>query len=223
MIELRNVTKTYGTRCVLNIPSLTLERGKIYAAVGANGSGKSTLARIIAGALTPDKGSEVLRGADLRVGYMPQASYPFQLSVLSNVLLTSRDRKADTPRAMALLEELGIAELAKKKASRLSGGETARMALARLLMKENDILVLDEPAAALDIHATQKAEEIIRRYRDEKNCTVFLVTHSLKQAERLADELLFMYEGELAEYGRCADVLAAPKDARTKQFFDFYA
>lgn len=223
MIELRNVTKTYGDRCVLKIDSLSLEKGKIYAAVGANGSGKSTLARVIAGALQPDPGGEVRRKDGLRVGYMPQASYPFQLSVLSNVLLTSRDRKADTPRAMALLEELGIAELAKKKASRLSGGETARMALARVLMKENDILVLDEPAAALDIHATQKAEEIIRRYRDEKNCTVFLVTHSLKQAERLADELLFMYEGELAEHGSCKEMLLSPKDARTKQFFDFYA
>ena len=223
MIELRNVTKTYGGRCVLKIDSLVLETGKIYAAVGANGSGKSTLARIIAGALQPDAGSKVRFEPGLRVGYMPQASYPFQLSVLSNVLLTSRDRKADTPRAMALLEELGIDNLAKKKASRLSGGETARMALARLLMKENDILVLDEPAAALDIHATQKAEEIIRRYRDENNCTVFLVTHSLKQAERMADELLFMHEGELAERGSCKEMLLSPKDARTKQFFDFYA
>ena len=144
-MRLRACTKTFAGGAVLRFPELTLEPGRIYAAVGANGSGKSTFARLAAGVLPADHGVRMLEGAD--VGYMPQRSYAFRLSTRANVLLSG----GDAGRAERLMEALGLTELSRRKASRLSGGETARMALARVLMRPHDLLILDEPTASMDM------------------------------------------------------------------------
>ena len=149
---------------------------------------------------------------------MPQKSYAFALSVEKNILLGN----ADGVRAKHLMERLQITHLAKKKANRLSGGETARMALARVLMKSYDILILDEPTAAMDIETTSFSEELIVEYCKETNCALILVTHSLQQAKRIADEVLFFYEGKLLETGKKEAVLYAPKQGETKRFLEFY-
>lgn len=117
----------------------------------------------------------------------------------------------------------GLGALARQKAPSLSGGETARLALARLLMEDYPLLILDEPTAAMDIAATLLAEDCLRRYRERTGCTVLLVTHSLSQAKRLADRVLFLSEGRLAEQGPAAQVLETPREPQTRAFLDFYA
>lgn len=211
-------TKTYSGRKVLDFPGMELERGKIYGVIGANGSGKSTLAQVLAGVLPADQpGSKIEPG--LSVGYMPQKNYAFRMSVRSNILLGGKDKA----RAEQLMEALQIAPLADKRANRLSGGETARMALARLMMRRFDLLILDEPTAAMDMESSKLAEGLILDYCRESGCALILVTHSLQQARRTADEVLFFHGGQLLEQGAKEKLLYSPDAPETRRFLEFYA
>lgn len=209
-------TMTYDGRKVLAMPELELESGKIYAVIGANGSGKSTLAKVLSRTERPDGGRNPSGNAD--VAYMPQKSFAFRMSTKANVLLGGKD----VHRAERLMERLALRSLADKNAKRLSGGETARMALARVLMRPCELLILDEPTAAMDMESTAASEELIREYRDETGCAVLLITHSLQQAKRISDELLFFRSGELVEQGSTSGLLTAPKTSGLKAFLEFY-
>lgn len=208
--------KTYSGRCVLNVDSLELEKGRIYAVIGANGSGKSTLARICAGVLKADKGNVK---SDCKIGYMPQNCYAFKMSTRKNLRINGKDRQRENE----LLNYLKISELAEERANRLSGGETARMALGRLLMQDYELIILDEPTAAMDIESTLLSEKLIMDYRKKTGCAVLIVTHSIAQAERMADEVLFMSEGILTEQGSPAELIHNPKNQKTREFIEFYS
>ena len=216
-MKVSEFTKTYDGRKVLDFPGIELENGKIYAVIGANGSGKSTFAKCLAGIIGADKKRELI-DEKYSVGYMPQKSYAFAMSVEKNIALGGDD----AVRAAKLMERLQITHLAKKKANRLSGGETARMALARVLMKSFDVLILDEPTAAMDIELSSVSENLMKEYCKETGCAMILITHSLQQAKRVADHVLFFYRGELKETGTQEQILYAPECAETKRFLEFY-
>ena len=214
----KGLTKTYDGRCVLDIPELELSPGKIYAVIGANGCGKSTLAKLISGTVKAD-GGYVKSGAG--IGYMPQKSYAFKMSTRKNLRI-NHENNAES-RENALMAALKIDSLSEAKASKLSGGETARMALARLLMKKYELIVLDEPTSAMDIESTFLAEKLICDYRDETDCAVLLITHSVAEAERIADEIIFISSGILTERGEPEKLIHSPENEKTKQFIDFYS
>ena len=201
----------------MEFPGMELERGRIYCVIGANGSGKSTFARLLSGVIAADEPGKILEGG-VSVGYLPQKCHAFRMSVRKNILLGCRDHA----RADGLMNDLGITHLADARASRLSGGECARMALARLMMKDFDLLILDEPTVAMDVEATAMAEAEMRRYVEKTNCALVLVTHSLRQARRLSDEVLFFHKGRLAEAGPGGKLLSEPERDETRQFLDFY-
>ena len=209
-------TKSYGKKTVLRFPDLDLPRRQIVAVIGANGSGKSTLAKVLAGIEPSDQRTRPLTGVS--IGYLPQKSYGFHLSVRRNLLLNGRDRALAARR----MDALKILDLQKARADRLSGGETARMALARLLMGSYDLVILDEPTAAMDRESTLLAEKLIQAYVGETGCTLLLVTHSLQQARRMAVEVLFLSGGALVESGPIEKVLKDPDRAETRQFLEFY-
>ena len=209
-------TKSYTGRVVLSLPELALPQGQITAVIGPNGSGKSTLAKILAGIERADEKRPILHG--VFVGYLPQKSFPFRMSTEKNILQNGND----PARAKALMKELGIDALAGQSAKKLSGGETARMALCRILMKPYELLILDEPAAAMDMESTLAAEGLIRKYCNETGCAVLLITHSIGQARRLSDQLLFLQGGKLIEQGQTAQLLSAPQCEETKHFLEFY-
>ena len=213
-MKLAGFTYTAPDGFVLRMPPLELEDGKIYAVVGANGSGKSTLARAAAG-LLPGYKAEICPCA---VGYLPQHSRAFRMSVRANLLLTG----GSVQRAQELLEALGIAALARRNARRLSGGETARMALARVLMRPAPLLILDEPCASMDMEATFLAEQCITDCVRTFGSTVLLPTHSLQQARRIADGVILLHRGRLVESGSTEALLTAPREPETKQFLAFY-
>ena len=215
-MNIQAFSKTYDGRTVLSFPGMELQPGKIYAIIGANGSGKSTFAKILAGVLPADRRGKIRDSAS--VGYLPQKHYAFRMSTRRNLLLNG----ADGAKAEALMDTLQIRHLEKKRADRLSGGETARMALARLMMKRYDLVILDEPTAAMDMETTSAAETLMLRYTRETGCTLILVTHSLQQARRIADEALFFHKGILKEAGAKEQVLFAPTQPETRQFLDFY-
>ena len=209
-------TKTYDNRTVLDFPGYSLQHGKIYAVIGANGSGKSTFARILAGVLRADqKGALLSEGT---IGYMPQKNYAFRMSAKKNILLNGTEES----RALALMDAIQIRHLEHKRADKLSGGETARMSLARLMMKRYDLVLLDEPTAAMDMETTLLSEKLIVDYVKETGCTLILVTHSLQQARRIAHEVLYFHKGKLLETGSAEQVLYRPEQPETRQFLEFY-
>ncbi len=210
-------SKTYQGRCVLDVGEMTWQPGRIYVLIGANGSGKSTFAKILAGVLTSDQKTPVLP-REVSVGYLPQRPYAFRMSLEKNLSIAAKD----PARAEELIGALLLTEIRDKGGKSLSGGETARMALARVLMRPFDLLILDEPSAAMDMESTKRAEEVIRSYRDRTGAAVLLVTHSIGQARRLGDEVLFFREGHLRERGDCAVHLAEPETAELRAFLDFY-
>jgi len=206
-VKSKEITKSFGERFSLYVPQLEFEAGKIYAVMGANGSGKSTFARALA--------EEGMVEIDISVGYMPQKNYAFRMTVLKNVLLcASSEEKAE-----GLLRDLGMESLKNENAKKLSGGETAKMALARTLGKHFDLLILDEPTAPMDVESTYVSEKLIKDYCRDENAAMILITHSKGQAERMSDELLFFHKGRLFEKGRTKEILKDPKTKEAASFF----
>ena len=215
-MKIHAFSKTYEGRTVLDFPGTELEPGRICAVIGANGSGKSTFAKILSGALKPDRRSQL---SDAKtVGFMPQKNYAFRMTTKANILLNGPDEA----RADRLMEAIQLTELSSKRADKLSGGETARMALVRLMMRAYDLVILDEPTAAMDMETTLLSEKLIVEYVRETGCALILVTHSLQQARRIADEAWYFHKGSLLEAGAKEQVLDTPKRAETKQFLEFY-
>ena len=210
-------SKTYEGRKILDFPGMELQPGRIYAVIGANGSGKSTFAKIVAGVLVAD-GKSVPFVDGVSVGYMPQKNYAFRMSTRSNILLGGKDEA----KAQDLMNSLQILHLSGKRADRLSGGEMARMSLARLMMKKFDLVILDEPTAAMDMETTLLAEQLIQNYVRETGCTLILVTHSLQQARRVSGETIFFHKGQLVERGLSETLLNDPKTTQLKRFVEFY-
>ena len=215
-MKILSFSKTYEDRRVLDFPGMELQPGTIYAVIGANGSGKSTFAKILAGVLKADQKGCFLD--TISVGYMPQKNYAFRMTTRANILLNGKDEA----RSNTLMDAIGLRELENKRADRLSGGETARMALVRLMMKRYDVVLLDEPTAAMDMETTLLSEKLIVEYVRETGCALILVTHSLQQARRIADEVLYFHKGKLLESGPKEQVLSAPQRAETRQFLEFY-
>ena len=215
-MKTRAFSKTYGKRTVLELPELTLPQGEITAVIGPNGSGKSTCAKVLAGIERSDDKKPILSGVS--VGYLPQKSFSFRMSTEKNILTNGTDRT----RAAELMKTLSIDALAGQSAKKLSGGETARMALCRILMKTYDLLILDEPTAAMDMESTLAAEQLIRETCKETGCAVLLITHSISQARRIADRVLVLHQGKLVEQGATEAVLSSPSKEETRRFLDFY-
>lgn len=215
-MRIEKAIKRYGAKTALDVAGIEFPRGTICAVMGVNGCGKTTLARVLAGTLRPDEGGRTL-GDGESVGYMPQRSYAFYGTLARNVALGAKERRFDD-RCRGLIKELGLSHLEREQAKKLSGGETARMALARVLAGTWTHLVLDEPTAALDIPSTLAAERLMRDYCTEENVGIVIVTHSVSQARRLADRAIFMDGGRIIEEGSAADILSHPKTPELSEF-----
>ena len=208
--------KTYAGRTVLRCPALELPEGQITAAIGANGSVKSTLSRVLAGVERADGGVRPLEG--VRVGYLPQKPYAFRMSTARNIALGGGDDRWRRD----LMAALGLTPLAGQRAKRLSGGETQKMALARLLMGRFDLLILDEPTAAMDMESALTTERLLLETLRRTGCAMLLITHSVQQARRCADRAIYLQGGAVIEQGDAKTLLHAPRTEETKRFLAFY-
>ena len=204
-----------------------LRPGLVTAVVGHNGAGKSTLAQVIAGTLRLDQGSARIgeRVVDDAVTFVParrrgvamvsQAPRIFtHMSVAANVAFPLRVRGVGRAEARAAaLEQLravGIADLANKRASDLSGGQAARVAIARALVFRPEVLILDEPTAALDVEATTQVSSVLRQRLTGAGITTLLVSHDIAEVLALASHMIVMGDGRVVEEGEPARVLASP-------------
>ena len=230
-VELHGLSKSYGEHTVLDVRELVLESGLSYALVGPNGSGKSTLIKIVSGVESATAGSiDVVGGKtreSLSVGYMPQKSYVFGFSVFRNVALalsgSSMTREEIDARVREALAAVGMEDKQAQKGSGLSGGEAQRVALARMLVQDLDILLLDEPTASMDIAGTMLVEEALRAYRERTGCLLMIATHAPSQANRIADAAIMLSGGRVVENGPVKDVLTHPESDEGREFLSYWA
>ncbi|MGC8780953.1 MAG: phosphate ABC transporter ATP-binding protein [Anaerolineae bacterium] len=228
--RLDSLRQVYAGRTVLEIGALEVRPAEILALVGPSGSGKSTLLRLLNFLEAPVGGTITFLGRPICDGRPPlalrrQVTTVFQRPVLlrtsvwANVSygLRLRGLKADG-RVDEVLAQVGLADLARRPAVSLSGGEMQRVALARALVVRPTVLLLDEPTANLDPYNVGLIEEIIRRHNREHGTTVVLVTHNVFQARRLAHRVGLLLGGRLVELADVHTFFAAPSDPRTAAF-----
>ncbi len=210
--ELRNLKKAYDGRTVLDLKTLTLEKGKVIGLLGPNGAGKTTLLEILAFLSVPTSGEFWFENEkvdftggkliDLRrkVVFVQQQSILFTTTVSNNVefpLRIRRKAKAERDRIVGeLLDLVGMGAFRYAKAYKLSGGETQRVAIARALACFPEVILLDEPTANVDVENQIIIERIIHEINRTKGISVIFTTHNLMLASKLAHETLFLYEGK---------------------------
>jgi phosphate transport system ATP-binding protein len=242
-IDVRHLNFYYGTRQVLDAVSLAVQPNQVTALIGPSGCGKSTFLRtlnrmndIVPGARAEgevriDDRDIYAPGVDVvdlrrRVGMVFQKSNPFPKSIFDNVayglrvnrLASSRDelyaRVEKSLRAAAIWDE--VHDRLHASALSLSGGQQQRLCIARALAVEPDILLMDEPASALDPIATQRIEELI--YELKKRYTIVIVTHNMQQAARVSDRTAFFWMGKLVETGETGQIFTAPREKLTEDY-----
>jgi phosphate transport system ATP-binding protein len=241
-VELRDLSVWFGERRALDGVTLAVPPRAVTALVGPSGGGKSTLLRAVNRLVTRAPGARVagrvlLDDADVyapgadeaalrrRVGMVFPRPAPFRASVYDNVAYGARlagvapgaELDAVVERSLrraALWDE--VRDRLRGGALALSGGQQQRLCIARALAPAPDVLLLDEPTAALDPGAAQRIEELLYALRHE--VTVLLVTHNLQQAARAADHTAFLFEGRVVEFGPSDRLFTAPDDARTEAY-----
>ncbi len=221
LIELRNLWKSFGEANALQNVNLIIPREKIMALLGPSGSGKTTLLRIIAGLDTPTRGElyytntkiEANDQASLRqkTTLVFQKSVFFHTTVYNNVAfgLKIKDELSKEEISNRVSEALALVRLEgfeKRQAKKLSGGEQQRVSLARALVLDRELLLLDEPTVNLDPKNVSIIEEAIRRVNQEKKTTVVLATHNMFQAEAISQRVALLIDGTVKQIGTSRDV-----------------
>lgn len=219
-IEVKGLCKSYGGAEILKDINLKAEPGEVLALIGPTGSGKTTLLRLIGLLEKPTIGEIIFDGLEVtglperkrleirrRMAMVFQKPVMFKTSVRENVSYGLKvrgrgDGKIDG-RVKAAIESVGLSGYESRDANTLSGGEMQRIALARALVLEPDLLLLDEPTANLDPKTAASIDALISRFEG----TVIMATHNMLQARRLADRIAVLVEGRLAEVGRQKEVL----------------
>ena len=189
LLELTDVDLSKGQRLLLHQVSLTVSRGEILTIIGPNGAGKTTLLRVALGLLSPTAG-RVQRQPGINIGYMPQRLHidpTFPLTVKRFLTLTDKNQRNHI---RSYLEEVGAAHVLTSPLQDISGGELQRVLLARALMRQPDLLVLDEPVQGVDVHGQLELYQLITRIRDQRRCAVLMVSHDLHLVMAATDRVL---------------------------------
>lgn len=231
ILRLSGIAKAYGSTEVITSLDMTIERGTFVTLLGPSGSGKTTLLRMIGGFTTPDRGEIIINGKSY--GRLPPERRPtsmmFQsyalfpnMTVFDNIAFGLRVRK--TPkrevdaRVEAMLNLVDISELKRRYPKQLSGGQKQRVALARSLVIEPDILLLDEPFSALDESLRSAMQLEMRDIQRETGVTTIAVTHDQDEAMILSDRVALMGDGRIVQYGHPTELYDAPVDLYAAKF-----
>ncbi len=237
MIEIRNLSKSFGSLQVLLDIDLDIRKGEVISVIGPSGSGKSTLLRCINLLEHPSGGSIMIDGIPLldrsadvpsirqRMGMVFQSFNLYDhLTVLENltlapVRLKNKKRAEAEQQAMALLKLVGLAEKAHTMPEALSGGQKQRVAIARCMAMEPEILLFDEPTSALDPTMVSEVLAVIRRLSRE-GMTMVIVTHEMEFARNISSRVLYMDEGTIYEEGTAEEIFENPIKPKTRAFIN---
>jgi len=231
ILSLRDVRVAYGEQLALDVPALEVYPQEVLAIIGPNGAGKSTLLHVAAGLLPPQQGALQFEGRPVDPGQLAyrrqialvlQEAVLLDISVLANVMVGLRFRrlsgKVAADRAMAWLERLGVAHLAHRPAQTLSGGEAQRVSLARALVLDPRLLLLDEPFSTLDAPTrAELLEDLGRLLRETRTATIF-VTHDQDEALQLGDRVAVLLRGRIRQLDVPERVFSAPADEEVAAF-----
>ena len=231
LVVIDNVVKRFGSHVAVKGINLEIREGEFLAVMGPSGCGKTTTLRMLAGLEDPSEGDIRLAGQSL-VGVSPHerdtpmvwqslALFPF-LNARENVEFGLKMRKVEPAerrrRALDWLDRLGIGEFAERPVDQLSGGQRQRVALARALVTEPKILLLDEPLSALDAHLVIRMQAVLTKLQKELGITFVYVTHSQSEAFAMADRIVIMSKGEIAQIGTAREIYRAPVNRFVAEF-----
>ncbi|WP_099021343.1 ABC transporter ATP-binding protein [Mycolicibacterium palauense] len=225
-LAINAVSFAYKKAKVLHALSLQVQPGTFLGLLGPNGSGKSTLIKLLVGVNAPDRGSVSVDGVDLSalsrrgrarlISYVPQAiSMPFDMTVRDSVFLgrsphyVMLPKDADHHAVSTALERMGLAELADRKMSDVSGGQAQRAVIARAICQEPRVIVLDEPTSALDLRYQVETLRLIRTLATELNVIAVMAIHDLNLAAQFCDSVAFLRDGRIVGQGAPAQVYDA--------------
>ncbi len=230
-----NLRKKYQNKEVLNIDNMQLYQGEIFGLMGPSGAGKSTLLRLLDFLEEPTAGVIEFNGKRFGTDREPelkqkrkittvfQRSALLRTSLWNNVVYPLKLRGEEIngekkEEIEKLLEQMGLTEFKDQRADKLSGGETQRAALARALVFEPEVLLLDEPTSNLDPTNIGIIEEMIKQYIKKENKMILVVTHNIFQARRLADRVGLLHQGQLVETGEKKSFFNSPEQELTAKF-----
>ena len=217
MIEVKNLSFAYGKREILRDVSFKAESGEIVGILGNNGAGKSTLVTCLNHILKPKSGKIILNGKDAEtlskrelaqyISYVAQKNEQTQTTVFDSVLLGRKPYikwsigQEDIAVCDEIIERVGLSEMKLRALDELSGGELQKVMLARALVQQPKVMLLDEPTSNLDPKNQYEMMKLVRQVADEKNITVLVVIHDLSLAMRFCDKFLLMKDGKVFIYG----------------------
>jgi osmoprotectant transport system ATP-binding protein len=237
MLQLTNISKTYGQILALNSINLSIPTGKTTILLGQSGSGKSTLIRIINGLIQPDSGGTVLfEGLPItpqnaltlrhKMGYVIQEGGLFphltsyqNIALMAHYLGWTTDRIDKRVTELAQLTQLPL-EMLSRFPSQLSGGQRQRVSLMRALMLDPDLLLLDEPLGALDPMIRSELQTDLKQIFQTLNKTVVIVTHDIGEAGFLGDSIVLLRDGQIVQRGHLADLVHSPAVPFVTQFIN---
>jgi len=218
LIEVKNLCFGYGSERILNKINFSVRQGDFTAIIGSNGTGKSTLLKLLLGELTPEEGSISLLGEDIKslnkwykIGYVPQNSvsngggFPataleiVKANLYSQIGFMNFPKKEHTQKAIYALQLVGMENYAKSLIGNLSGGQRQRVMLARVLVNEPEIMLLDEPTTGVDVKSAEVLYELLSKLNNEKLLTIVMVTHDVARASLYVSRTLCLENGTMIE------------------------
>lgn len=231
-VELKNINKNFGDYKASDNVNFGVEKGKLIGLLGPSGSGKTTILRMIAGLETPDSGDIIIDGVRVNdlaaskrgIGFVFQNYALFRyMTVYDNIAFGLRVQKADKKkideRVRELIKLIGLEGLEKRYPSQLSGGQRQRVAFARALAPNPQLLLLDEPFAAIDAKVRKELRSWLRKMIEKLGVTSIFVTHDQDEAIEVADEIIITNKGRIEQTGTPIEIYHNPKTAFTASFF----
>lgn len=228
-LTLTNLTKKFGEVSAVDDLTLTIPAGSFFALLGASGCGKTTTLRMVAGLEDPTSGTISIGSRDItklrafqrpvNTVFQSYALFP-HLDIFENVAFGLRRRgiKQVAPQVNAMLELVELGPMARRKPAQLSGGQQQRVAVARALINEPDVLLLDEPLGALDLKLRRQMQIELKRIQTEVGTTFVHVTHDQEEAMTMADTVAVMNAGKIEQLGHPADIYELPKTVFVANF-----
>lgn len=232
LLEVRDLVKRYNGRAVVNRLSFCVDRGEIVGLLGRNGAGKTTTFRMTVGMIDAEEGSVTFQGRDvttlpmykraqLGMGYLSQEPSVFQkLSVEDNLLailetMRGYSRKERIKKANQLVEQFGLVSQKKQLARTLSGGERRKLEIARALITEPKLIMLDEPFSGVDPKAVEDLQQEILRLKRERGIAILLTDHNVRETLRVTDRSYIIHDGKKLAEGVPSDIVRDPLVRKT--------
>ena len=219
-IEINNLSKQYKRASAVKNISFKINKGKTIGLLGPNGCGKSTTIGMMLGLIKPTSGVVLINGKNIennrtnlleKINFIsPYIELPKKLTIQENLEIYGRlyGVKNLKNKILELMEMLNLTEFRKRKTGELSSGQKNRVSLAKALVNDPEILLLDEPTASLDPDVGDYVRGVIESFSSKNNSTILLASHNMNEVERLCDEVMMMKNGEIIDQGKSVDLIS---------------